>query len=151
MSFIITIANISQLSASFNSTLQHFICTDLSVTQIQCGVVPTTPVHHQDRRSDEDGGSGFYSVCKRPVERLAEFKLLSLRMDDDLSWKICTKAAGWEAQQGFHLFWILGKSQLTEELLFLATIYIICWFSMKHRRIKSLSSTVFFGFFSNFI
>lgn len=101
MSFIIKIANISQLSASFNSTFQHFICTDL-LTQTQCGVAQTTPVHHQDRRSDEDGGSGLYSVYKRPVERLTEFKLLSLHVDDDLSWKICTKAAGWEAQQGLH-------------------------------------------------
>lgn len=89
---------------------------------------------------------GLYSVRKRPVVRLGECKLLSLHVDNDLSWKICTKAAGWEAQQGLHLLWILRKSQLTEELLFLATIYIICWFSMKHRRIKSLSSTVYFNF-----
>lgn len=149
MSFIIKIANISQLPESFNSTLQHLICTDLRVTQIQCGVAQTTPVHHQDQKSDEDGGSGLYSVCKRPVERLTEFKLLSLHMDDDLLWKICTKAAGWEAQQGLHFLWFLGNSQLTEELLFFATIYIICWFSMKHGRIKSLSSTVFFQILFN--
>lgn len=85
MSFIRKIANISQLPASFNSTLQHFISTDLRVAKIQCGFAQTTTVHHQDQRSDEDGGSGLYSVCKRPVERLTEFKLLSLHMDDDPS------------------------------------------------------------------
>lgn len=37
-----------------------------------------------------------------------------------------------------------GRAGLLRNCFFLATIYIICWFSMKHGRIKSLSSTVFF-------
>lgn len=148
MPFIIKIANISQLSASLSFTFQHFICTYLRATQIQCGVAQTTPLHHQDRRSDEKGGSGWYSVCKRPVERIVEFKLLSLHVDDDLSWKICTKAAGWEAQQGLHFIWIIRKSQLTEELLFLLPFTVHYLLVFNEAQEKSLSSTFFF---SNFI
>lgn len=91
----------------------------------------------------------MYSVCKRPVERLGEFKLLSLHVDDDLSWKICTKAAGWEAQQGFHFLWILRKSQLTEELLLLFCYHLhyLLVFDEAQENKKSVHHSFFFKFY----
>lgn len=53
---------------------------------------------------------------KRGVEKSSEFKLQSVHVDDDLSWKICPKAAAWEAQQGLHFLLILRKNQMAEDL-----------------------------------
>lgn len=81
-------SNISQLSSPCNPALNHRICIELRVTEIQRTCRKKNQLLYVTKTKDVmrmEKVCFLFGMHERSVERFGTFKLLSLRVDDGLS------------------------------------------------------------------